>query len=72
MAPVKVYKKVVKFSFTKQKILWVLVFSIRIWYFAYPTADRSDVYFLFFSFLQKKKKVGTDHIIPELPIIPIH
>ena len=25
--PVKVYKKVVKFSFTQQKIFWVLVFS---------------------------------------------
>ena len=25
--PVKVYKKVIKFSFTKQKIFWVLVFS---------------------------------------------
>ena len=36
----KVYKKVVKFSFTQQKIFWVLVFSIRIWYLAYPT-DRS-------------------------------
>jgi hypothetical protein len=35
-----VYKKVVKFSFTQQKIFWVLVFSIRIWYLAYPT-DRS-------------------------------
>ena len=28
--PVKVYKKVVKFSFTQQKIFWV--FSIRIWF----------------------------------------
>ena len=26
-APVKVYKKVVKFSFTQQKKFWVLVFS---------------------------------------------
>ena len=34
------YKKVVKFSFTQQKIFWVLVFSIRIWYLAYPM-DRS-------------------------------
>ena len=38
----KVYKKVVKFSFTQQKIFWVLVFSIRIWYLAYPT-DRSFI-----------------------------
>ena len=36
----KVYKEVIKFSFTQQKIFWVLVFSIRIWYLAYPT-DRS-------------------------------
>ena len=27
VAPVKVYKKVVKFSFKRQKIFWVLVFS---------------------------------------------
>ena len=27
VAPVKVYKKVVKFSFKQQKIFWVLVFS---------------------------------------------
>ena len=32
------YKKVVKF--TQQKIFWVLVFGIRIWYLASPT-DRS-------------------------------
>ena len=39
MSPLfKVYKKVVEFS--QQKIFWVLVFSIRIWYLAYPT-DRS-------------------------------
>ena len=37
----KVYKKVVKFSFTQQKIFRVLVFSIR--YLAYLT-DRSYVY----------------------------
>ena len=36
----KVDKKVVDFSFTQQKIFWVLVFSIHIKYFAYPT-DRS-------------------------------
>ena len=36
------YKKVVKFSYTQQKIFWVLVFSIRIWYLAYPT-DRSMI-----------------------------
>ena len=36
------YKKVVKFSFTKPKIVWALVSSIRIWYLAYPT-DRSFV-----------------------------
>ena len=40
----KVYEKVVKFSFTQQKIFWVLVFSICIWYLAYPT-DRSLVEF---------------------------
>ena len=40
MSPLfKVYKKVVEFSFTK-KLFWVLVFSIGIQYFAYPT-DRS-------------------------------
>ena len=39
----KVYRKVDKFSFTQQKIFWVLVFScIRIWYLAYPM-DRSIV-----------------------------
>ena len=27
VAPAKVYKKVVKFSFKRQKIFWVLVFS---------------------------------------------
>ena len=27
VAPVKVYKKVVKFSFKRQKIFWVLIFS---------------------------------------------
>ena len=37
----KVYKKVVKFSFTQQKMFWVLVFSICIRYFAYPT-DPTD------------------------------
>ena len=36
----KVYKEVVKFSFTQQKIFRVLVFTIRIWYLAYPM-DRS-------------------------------
>ena len=39
----KVYKKIVNFSFTQQKIFWVLVFSIHIWYLAYPT-DRSLKY----------------------------
>ena len=38
-------KKVVKFSFTQQKIFWVLVFSIHIWYLAYPM-DRSQETFL--------------------------
>ena len=37
------YKKVVEFSFTQQNIFRVLVFSIRIYYFAYAT-DRSFVY----------------------------
>ena len=38
MSPLfKVYKKVVEFSFTQQKIFWVLVFSFRIWYFVYTT-----------------------------------
>ena len=37
-----VYKKVTEFSYTQQKIFWVLVFSIRIWYLAYPT-DRSFI-----------------------------
>ena len=36
----KVYKKVIKFSFKQQRIFWVLVSSIRIWYLAYPM-DRS-------------------------------
>ena len=38
----KYIKKVVKFLFTQQEIFWVLVFSIRIWYLAYPT-DRSYI-----------------------------
>ena len=38
----KVYKKVLKFSLTQQKIFWVLVFSIRFWYMDYLT-DRSKV-----------------------------
>ena len=41
----KMYKNVVKFSFTQQKMFWVLVFSIRIRYLAYPT-DRSFDSFL--------------------------
>ena len=36
------YKKVVKFSFTQQKIFWVLVFITRICYLAYLT-NRSIV-----------------------------
>ena len=44
----KAYKKGVKFSFTQQKIFWVLVFSICIWYLDYPM-DRS-----YYSYFVKK------------------
>ena len=36
MPTTKVYKKVVKFSFTHRKKIWVLVFSTCTWYLAYP------------------------------------
>ena len=57
----RVYKKVVKFSFTKKEIFWVLIFSIRIWYLAYPT-DRSFVkktHIIVNSIIQKLKSKPT-------------
>ena len=46
--PVKVYKKVVKFSFTKQKIFWVLVFSFM-YLVSVDPMDRSVVTKYFFN-----------------------
>ena len=40
--PVKVYKKVVKFSFTKQKIFWVLVFGFM-YLASVDLMDRSNI-----------------------------
>ena len=42
VAPVKVYKKVVKFSFKRQKIFWVLVFSF-IYLVLVDAMDRSFI-----------------------------
>ena len=53
VAPVKVYKKVAKFSFKLQKIFWVLVFSFMFLVLV-DAMDRSLVW-LFFNFFHYQK-----------------
>ena len=48
----KVFLKCVPKSNVIENIFWVLVFSIPIWYLAYPT-DRSIVENMFLIFLQE-------------------
>ena len=59
----KVYKKVIKFSFTQQKIFCVLLFIICIWYLVCPT-DRSFILIFWNAQNLEKKNASSCFKIP--------
>ena len=64
------YKKVVKFSFTKQKIFWVLVFSFM-YLVSVDPMDRSSVTeIIFFTIEDKIREIPTQNVFVQvLPTI---
>ena len=56
VAPIKVYKKVIKFSFKQQKEIWVLVFSFMYLVLVDPMIWISYLKFAFFSIAMWQKK----------------